>query len=643
MTQKEVEKEASGSFRKLALFHQRRGARVAIIFCGYTTLVTMAIWLAYQLRFDFFVNLAPDERKYQENVFRVVLWILPLRLIILAAFRQYSGLLSYFGTPDMYRLAKAVCVGSALIAIVRLQITSYLVPPRGVILIEFLLTFLFLAGFRTGCRVIKEIIGTDGDLERSDARRTVIIGAGDVGARLSYELLMKRGLGRNPIAFFDDDRSKWNTRIHNIPVIGHAEQLAEVGAKINIEEVIIAMPSVSPKRMGEIVKILQGLHLGFVTVPSLHQMATGKVKFSQLLRPVEIQDLLGRESVRIAKADLEEEISNRVVLVTGAGGSIGSELCRQLVTLNPARLLMIDHSEFLLFEIEQELVDGGHRGVVLPLVGNILDKERMQYIFDRYTPEIVFHAAALKHVPMVEAQPSEAVKVNAIGTALIARLAVEYRVLRFVMISTDKAINPTSVMGATKRLAEMYIQGLNEDTSNKLTKFMAVRFGNVLGSSGSVIPTFKRQIAAGGPIKVTHPDVTRYFMTIPEAVGLVLQCGCQGEGGEIFVLDMGQPVKIVDLAKQLVELSGLKLDVDIEMTFIGLRPGEKLYEELQHPGESFLETKHPKVMRFVTDGHAVDEVGHVLDDLRSLCISPEESKIKERLKVAVPEYTPFLQ
>jgi FlaA1/EpsC-like NDP-sugar epimerase len=328
-------------------------------------------------------------------------------------------------------------------------------------------------------------------------------------------------------------------------------------------------------------------------------------------------------------------------MVTGAGGSIGSELCRQVAAFYPKRLLLVEQSEVQMFQIEQELIELGHGGILLPLVADILDEPRIRSICERFPPDVLFHAAAHKHVPMMESQPTEAIKNNTLGTAGLAELAREYGVDRFVMISTDKAINPTSVMGATKRLAEIYVQALHAAQPGK-TKFMAVRFGNVLGSSGSVIPIFNRQIAAGGPVKVTHPEVTRYFMTIPEAVGLVLQSAAQGEGGEIFVLDMGKPVRIVDLARQLIELSGLKPDEDIEIQFTGLRPGEKLFEEISHKRENMAPTNHPKIMRFVCDPQPLPHVRTQLQELTERLHATERNQLKLLLKKAVPEYEPFL-
>jgi FlaA1/EpsC-like NDP-sugar epimerase len=344
--------------------------------------------------------------------------------------------------------------------------------------------------------------------------------------------------------------------------------------------------------------------------------------------------------VEIDGANVQRTLAGRVVMVTGAGGSIGSELCRQISAFAPEKLLLVERSEPHLFAIEQELIEAGHPTKIIPLVADILEVSRMEQIFRQFAPDTVFHAAAHKHVPMMEHQPSEAVKNNSIGTAHLATLAAHHGVSRFVLISTDKAINPTSVMGASKRLAEMFLQALHASADSS-TKFMAVRFGNVLGSSGSVVPIFSRQIAAGGPVTVTHPEVTRYFMTIPEATRLVLQSAAQGDGGEIFVLDMGKPVKILDLARQMIELSGLVPDSDIEINLTGLRPGEKLYEELSHKGENLRPTNHAKIMRFVTTPLPLSFVKTAIEEFVRCINVAEPEQVKAMLKALIPEYRPF--
>lgn len=601
----------------------------------YGIALSASLWLAYLLRFDF--EIPPSSREI--SPWRILAWVLPMKLIMLLLFRQFEGLLSYFSIPDLRRLFSATAASSTIIFLAWM-LPGRPAPPRAAILADFVLSFLALAAVRLAFRMVRERIVAGNGKSHRRARRVGIIGAGDVGASLAKELMARRSLGLTPVAFFDDNKTKWRSRVHDIPVVGPPEALSEDNLNLELEEIIIAMPSAPAKRIGEIVKILQKSHLRFETVPSIDQLATGQVKVSQL-RSVEIQDLLGRPPVKLEMENIRQILADRVVIITGAGGSIGSELCRQIATFNPKRLLLIEQSEVQIFQIEQELIERGYGGIILPLVADILDHARMRYIMERFAPNVIFHAAAHKHVPMMESQPSEAIKNNTFGTAHLCDLSIEFGVDRFVLISTDKAINPTNVMGASKRLAEIYLQAIHAANPSK-TKFMAVRFGNVLGSSGSVIPVFNKQIAAGGPVKVTHPDVTRYFMTIPEAVGLVLQSGAQGSGGEIFVLDMGQPVKIIDLARQLIELSGLRPGEDIEIEFIGLRPGEKLFEELSHQGENITQTHHPKIMRFVSEPQPLAKIKGTFETLSNELHRSEPGQLKLLLKQAVPEYHPYM-
>jgi FlaA1/EpsC-like NDP-sugar epimerase len=609
--------------------------RLGSLACFYAVSLTFCLWFAYLLRFDFYI---PSSEWV--NLFNTARWLVPAKLICLLLFRQFEGLLSYFSVPDLRRLFYAVACPSGIALIVWVLSRGAYAPPRGVILSDFVLSFLVLAATRLGFRLISERAVSRGARAKQRSKRVAILGAGDAGASLARELMLKRGLGLDPVAFFDDDRDKWRRRVHDIPVIGAPEAILDQRLDLDLEEAIIAMPSAPAKRIGEIVRILQRARLKFATVPSLHQLATGQVKVSRL-RSVEIEDLLGRESVELETENIRQILVNRVVMVTGAGGSIGSELCRQIASFNPQRLLLVEQSEVQMFEIEQELVGLGHGGVILPLVADVLDAPRMRRIFTRFRPEVIFHAAAHKHVPMMESQPGEAIKNNTLGTAQLADLALEYGVDRFVMISTDKAINPTNVMGATKRLAEIFVQALYASQPQR-TKFMAVRFGNVLGSSGSVVTIFKKQIAEGGPVKVTHPEVVRYFMTIPEAVGLVLQSAAQGAGGEIFVLDMGKPIRILDLARQMIELSGLRPDEDIQIEFIGLRPGEKLFEEVNSKRENLTPTNHPKILRFVSQPTDLAQVRHTLEHLSSQLYNGEPNQLKMLLKEAVAEYQPYL-
>jgi len=617
-------------------FELAQRKRFWVLLFLYAIELAASLWLSYELRFDFMV---PPEFR-QERLF-VLLWLVPVQLILLGVFQQLTPLLGYFSTPDLARMFHALTISSILVLIAWFIWRDGYAPPRGVIALDFVFCLVGLTGVRLSLRTLRESLTVASKKEGDRARRVAIIGAGDTGAVLARELSLKPGYGLQPVAFFDDEPGKLNSRVHGIPVIGPPERLLVLSAKLNIKEVIIAMPSAPAKRVGEIVRLLRQAHLQCKTVPSLDQLALGQVRVSQL-RNVEVQDLLGREKVELETENIRVVLQNRVVLVTGAGGSIGSELCRQIATYSPKHLLLVDRSEPHVFQIQQELIGLGHGDRIIPLVADIQDQVRMDDIFSHLHPAVVFHAAAHKHVPMMESQPGEAIKNNSLGTALLADMASEFGVDRFILISTDKAINPTSVMGATKRLAEMYIQTLYASHQSQ-TKFMAVRFGNVLGSSGSVIPLFQKQIAEGGPVKVTHPDMTRYFMTIPEASMLVLQSAAQGTGGEIFVLDMGKPVKIVDLARQMIELSGLKPDEDIQIEFVGIRPGEKLFEEISHRGESFRPTSHPKILRFVSSPLDLGEIQRILRRLGGGLFQCEPDQLKLLLKEAVPEYDPDLK
>lgn len=623
---------------------------------------------------------------------RMLPLVLGIKLVALVMARQLGTLLTYFSIPDLIRLFWAMAGSSLILLFPRMVGFPDFSSPRGVVLADFLLCYGALCAGRLLMRVYRERLSgarrTSAGSQQQQ-QRIAIIGAGDAGASLAREFISHPSRGFRPVMFFDDDVEKHGKLIHGIPVIGRPESLEQAKEIGTIVKAVIAMPSASVKRVREIVGLFSRANIKVETLPSLEELASGKVRASRI-RPVEVQDLLGREAINLDSDGIKHAIENTVVLVTGAGGSIGSELCRQIAALNPKRLLMVEQSEGALFLIEQELNELGLGTRAVPLVADILDADRINGIFDRYEPEIVFHAAAHKHVYLMERQPAEAIRNNALGTRQLAEISAAHGAKAFTLISTDKAINPTNVMGATKRLAELQLmqvaanqdsktwahtvaskakpfdakvigfqvaaeaEKISEEFPKKLgptpgganppnkatTNFMAVRFGNVLGSSGSVIPIFKRQIANGGPITVTHPEVMRYFMTIPEAVGLVLQSFVQGSGSEIFVLDMGQPVKIVDLAKQMIELSGFRVGEDIEIKFTGLKPGEKLYEELQHHTEEYTPTKHPRIMQFkskVTDGLDRD----VLKQLESNLHRLDSNQLKTVLKKLVPEYTPF--
>jgi FlaA1/EpsC-like NDP-sugar epimerase len=610
-----------------------RATRVAVLTLVYAVTVALCFWTAYQVRFDFHVP--PKFRATLLNVFLIAIFA---KLVALFGFHQFDGGLTFFGKPDLKRLVIACAVGSLPLAAMSVVRVLNYAPPRGVVPVDLVLCIAALSAVRLCIWRVRSFALFLFQAPRRDRRRVGIVGAGDAGALLARHLMEDPSLGLQPIAFFDDDCGR-HSSVHGIPVVGRPDRIAEFKAKLRIEEVIIAMPSVSVKRIRQVLEIVRAAKLECKTVPSLGQLATGDVSISTL-RPFRIEDLLGRIPVRRKTDAIREILTARSVMVTGAGGSIGSELCRQVLSFKPAALFLLERSEPHLFAIEQELLASRNGTSIVPIVGDVTNSARMKAIFSDYRPEVIFHAAAHKHVPLLEHQPAEAIRNNVLGTALLAEMAIEYGVGRFVLISTDKAVNPSSAMGATKRCAEIYLQSLM--TGSQATKFMAVRFGNVLGSSGSVVPTFAKQIAAGGPVTVTHPEVTRFFMTIPEAVTLVLEASASGEGGDIFMLDMGKPIKIVELAEQMILLSGFKPYEDIDIVFTGLRPGEKLEELLSYGREHVTQTDHPHITRLVSTGYGdarplIYELAAAVEDLN---LSADE--VKKLLVKVVPEYTPFV-
>jgi FlaA1/EpsC-like NDP-sugar epimerase len=497
-------------------------ARSLVLLASYSVLLTLSLYVAYLLRFDFAIP--PD---FTAAFDRYLPFIVGLELAWLFLLGQFSMLLSYFRIPDLYRIVLAIGVSSLLITLAwyaAFWLDIRLALPRSVIIINTINGIVMLVAFRLLLRIARERLNDD--TRGKSVQRVAIAGAGDVGAQVAAELLSRTSLGMRPVVFLDDDRAKWRKRVHGIPVVDSADSIGFVKDNYGVESLIIAMPSASVKRIREIVSAASENNVRTEIVPSLADFATGQVKATRV-RQVQIEDLLGRDPVKLDADNIRDMIQGRVVAVTGAGGSIGSELARQVAGYNPKRLLLLEQSEFALYGLENSMQEAGFTGITLPLVCNICDIERVRHIFTRYRPEIVFHAAAHKHVPIMERQPDAALRNNSLGTARLADLASECGVDRFVLISTDKAINPTSAMGASKRLAEIYIQAKNFCEGNN-TKFMAVRFGNVLNSSGSVIPLFRSRSPMAGR-HGQHPEVTRYFMTIPEAVGLVLQCRYAGQ------------------------------------------------------------------------------------------------------------------
>lgn len=470
----------------------------------------------------------------------------------------------------------------------------------------------------------------------TSSRKILIIGAGDAGTSIADEIIRNPPFGK-VIGFLDDSPRKQKKKIHGIPVLGHTEKTMEIIKNYNVELVIIAMPSVESKEIRRIMKYIDRDRVRVQILPALTELIDMKASLGYL-RDINITDLLGRESVQIDKRKIREYIENETVLVTGAGGSIGSELCRQIVMLNPKKIILLGKGENSIFSISRELQDKYPSLSISQTIGDVQDKKRMEYIFSIFKPTIVFHAAAHKHVPLMEKNPVEALRVNTLGTYNVAQNAVKHKCKAFIMISTDKAVNPTSVMGVSKRLAEELLRSLarNENTSN--TRIGMVRFGNVLGSRGSVIPLFKKQIENGGPLTVTDPRMKRYFMTIPEAVSLVLQAGSYASNGEVFVLDMGKPVKIADLAKDMITLSGYVPDQEIKIKYTGVRPGEKLFEELKLDSENFEETDHPKILKFMNNNTLnKEDTEELLRKIEKIVKEQNTALINEIIKKYLPD------
>jgi FlaA1/EpsC-like NDP-sugar epimerase len=520
---------------------------------------------------------------------------LPLKLAVLLYVGLYQRLWRFAGAAELEHILVATAISASVSGLVG----AVLLPASGITPMRVPLSVLFIdaclsAGAVALPRLFIRLLGRRTQWRKLEtAKRVLIVGAGAAGEIIVKELLSHPQLGLNPVGFVDDDRRKHGHRMCDLPVHGSLSQIKDLVLRYDVEEVIIAMPRASGAVVRQVVKAAMEAGVRTRTVPGMFDIISGRVAIASL-RQVEIQDLLRREPIQTDLEQVRVLATGETVLVTGAGGSIGSELCRQLAQLEPAQLLVVDHSENSVFDVMAELTERFPSVDAVPIIGDIRDRERMRGVFERYRPYAVFHAAAHKHVPLMEDNVSEAITNNVLGTRNVAELSAEYGTEHLVLISTDKAVRPTNVMGATKRIAEQIVQEIAESTGRN---FVAVRFGNVLGSRGSVVPTFLRQIQTGGPVTVTHPEMRRYFMTIPEAVQLVLQAGAIGKGGEVFVLDMGEPVRILDLATDLIRLSGLEVGSDIDIRFTGTRPGEKLYEELFFDSESALPTDHPKVLR----------------------------------------------
>ena len=609
--------------------------RILFLLALYSGVLVGSFYLAFQLRFEF------QPAPYLDRFRLGLVLSLGITLPLLWAYGQYRALLSFFGLPDAIRICWAALLANLAIMCVWYVGPSESMPPRSTILMNFIFSTVGLAGVRLFFRLARErFLG--GNNFRGRPRRLAIYGAGAPGAALVEELLARPNLRMQVCAIFDEDELKKDTRIHGVPIVGNLARLRKQAKSLELDEVILAMPTADPSRARAVVAQCRRLNLPVRTIPTIHHLINGHLHLDRI-KPVELEDLLARESVDMEAYGASAWIAGRKVIVTGAGGTIGAELARQVWTCHPQSLILVERSEPALFEIEQELKADGAGSEMTAIVADVGDEKRVETIFQQHKPDLVLHAAAHKHVPLMEQQVGEALANNSLKTVALARVAARHGTKDFVMISTDKAINPTNVMGASKRLAELGLQVLqNQCPGMKIT---SVRFGNVLGSSGSVIPTFRRQIAAGGPVTVTHPEVTRYFMSVAEAVGLVLNAGRLGNGGEILVLDMGEPVKIEAMARQLIELSGFEPGRDIEIRYTGLRPGEKMYEELSHNEEVTEKTEHPKIWKLKPQNLPEIKIEHLEQAINGII---EESargnltKAKQRIRELVPEYTPWL-
>jgi FlaA1/EpsC-like NDP-sugar epimerase len=592
---------------------------------AHDTFAAAAAWcFAYLLRFNL-----DFEHPHLQSMWQTLPWVVLSQSLIFLWFGLYRGFWRYASLPDLKRIFLAVASAAMAVPLVLFMLRIPALVPRSVLVLDPILLFLIMCGSRIAYRLWKE--RRLYSLTNLQAKPVIVLGAGDAAAGLVKDLARSREW--RVVGFLDDNLETRGKLLHGVKVLGQIDDLADHAQKMQIQHAIIAMPSASHAARRRAMNVCVNAEVKALTVPSFDDLLSGKVTVSQI-RHVELDDLLGRDPVVLDSAGLQELFSGKTILVTGAGGSIGSELCRQIARFKPQRLILFDLNEYALYRIEQEFQSGLRDTAIACAIGDIKNRTRVDQVLAHYRPSVVFHAAAYKHVPLMEDQNAwEAVLNNALGTYVLAQAAVEHRIEKFVLVSTDKAVNPTNVMGASKRLAEMLCQALQQSSH---TRFVMVRFGNVLGSTGSVIPKFREQIGKGGPVTVTHSEIMRYFMSIPEAAQLVLQSAVMGKGGEIFVMDMGEPVKIADLAKDLIHLSGFS-EEEIKIVYTGLRPGEKLYEELLADNENTLPTPHPKLRIARARPVEVEWLTSILTWLTQ----PQPlngDQVKQNLSKWVPEY-----
>ena len=623
-------------------------------------LFAFSLWVAYGLRYEF--RIPPAAVPIPDNLpilpgevgvpasawatfYELLAFVLLVKVMVFGYFRLYAGWWQYVSIQDLVETFKASHISTAIIlgavyvcrALYLYKGVSFrLAVPDTVLIIDWAATIALVGGLRFLVRIIRE---GSRPVSPAGLTRVLIIGASDAGEGVLRELYRLPVEQYHVVGFVDDDPKKRGSRIHGVPVLGGVADLAAVADKQNAEQAIIALPQPTREELRRIIDVCKGRKMIFRIVPGVADLMDGRLDVSRL-REVDINDLLGREPITLDLEGIGQFLAGKVVLVTGAGGSIGSELCRQIVAFKPRRLILLEQAENSLFYIDRELRRASPGLDVVPVIADICDRGRVEDVFRRLSPDIVYHAAAHKHVPMMEYNPGEAIKNNVFGTRNVADMACQYRSQAFVLISTDKAVNPTSVMGCTKRVAEMYCQLLSSEAACAGTKFAIVRFGNVLGSAGSVVPVFKEQIARGGPVTVTHPEMQRYFMTIPEATQLVIQASVLSKGGQTLLLDMGTPVKIVDLARAMITLSGFRPDIDIKIEFLGMRPGEKLFEELRTTAEDVLPTPHHKIFVWQSRPCTPEEVKAALARLGAVVNCDSLQDVQEALQSVVPEFDP---
>lgn len=598
--------------------------RTILVVAMHVVFFTAAYVASFLVRFDLSIPQA-----WESAVWQTLPFLLLIKLLAFAVLRMFQGWWKYVSLYDVAELARGLAVASGAFLAFNVFVLEVTIP-RSVYVLDFGLSLFMIGGARGSIRLVREAIRSRSGIT-DDAARLLILGAGDTGETLIREIHKNRNLPYKVVGFLDDESYKHGLRIQNVPVLGPIARVQELADKHAIDELIIAMPSASREELRRVVDLAKATGRSTKILPAVESILEGHVSLNAI-REVSIQDLLGREPVRLDTQSMGRFLQGRRVLVTGAGGSIGSEICRQALRFEPRAVILVERGETPLFFIHRELSDE-YDEKLFPCVADVTDEDRMRAIFETYKPDVVVHAAAYKHVPLMEAHPTEAVLNNVQGTRVVADLAAEFEVGTFVLVSTDKAVNPTSVMGATKRVTELYVQAKNRGCD---THYCAVRFGNVLGSNGSVVPIFREQIRKGGPVTVTHPEMTRYFMTIPEASQLVLQAAAIGSGGELFILDMGQPVRIADLARDMIRLSGLTED-DVAITFTGVRPGEKLFEELTLDEERVGNTKHDKIFTGQTSDDELDLLREHLDSLLESARSGDAEAVRSELKRIVPQ------